>query len=61
MNRKLTHDEFISRLSSVKPFIKCLDGEVYKGSFHSLKFVCSLNHEFEATPSNILKKRNHRL
>lgn len=56
MNRKLTHNEFISRLYSIKPFIRCAEGQRYNGSFYKLKFICSLNHEFEATPSNILKK-----
>lgn len=57
MNRKITHEEFVLKLSSIKPFIRCVDGEVYKGSHHKIKFVCSSNHEFESSPTNILNEK----
>lgn len=58
MSKKLTHEQFVSKLLAVKPFIRCADGEIYNGSFSKLKFVCSMNHEFEATPSNILNSNS---
>lgn len=57
MRRKLTHEEFIVRLNNIKPFIKCVDGERYSGSFNKLKFICSSGHIFSSSPSNILNDK----
>ena len=58
MSRQHSTERFISKLKSMKPFIRLKDGEVYQGSFHKLNFICSMGHEFSSSPSNILNSKH---
>lgn len=58
MPRQYTHEEYVSKLKSKKPHLRCT--QKYKGSFVELKHRCMKQGHgvFTATPNNLLAKGN---
>ena len=54
-NRKLTHQEFVERLSHISPNITVVSK--YNGSHEKVKCQCSCGHEWETTAYNLTNGR----